>query len=311
MAIFSGDHWTLAFGICGNIISFFVFLAPMPTFYQIYKKKSTVGFQSIPYVVALFSAMLWIYYAFLKTNTTLLITINSFGCFIETLYVAFFLFYSSKKSRIQTMKLLMLSVVGGFGAIVLVTQFAFKGAIRAQVVGWICLVFSLCVFVAPLCILTHVVRTKSVEHMPFLLSVFLTMSAVAWFFYGLLLKDFNIAIPNVLGFIFGILQIVLYAMYKNSAAKKPTIIADQKVPEFLVQNPSLTVPEEENYCTNNDKLTQQQQLAELKEEQMVIDIVKLGSLVCSDSKITTNNATAAAATPSAPPPVEVRRGRLL
>ncbi|CAH9080719.1 unnamed protein product [Cuscuta europaea] len=235
----------------------------MPTFYQIYKKKSTVGFQSIPYVVALFSAMLWIYYAFLKTNTTLLITINSFGCFIETLYVAFYLFYSSKKSKIQTMKLLMLSVVGGFGAIVVVTQFAFKGAIRAQVVGWICLVFSLCVFVAPLCILRHVVRTKSVEHMPFLLSVFLTMSAVAWFFYGLLLKDFNIAIPNVLGFIFGILQIVLYAMYKNSAAKKPTIIAEQK------------------------------------EEQMVIDIVKLGSLVCSDSKIITNNAAAAAA-PSAP-----------
>uniref|UniRef100_A0A3Q7H285 Bidirectional sugar transporter SWEET n=1 Tax=Solanum lycopersicum TaxID=4081 RepID=A0A3Q7H285_SOLLC len=211
MAGFS-DHWTFAFGVLGNIISFFVFLSPLPTFYNIYKKKSTEGYQSIPYVVALFSAMLWIYYAFLKTNTTLLVTINTFGCFIETLYVGFYLFYAPKKARVQTIKLLLLLVVGGFGAIILITQFLFKGAIRAQIVGWICLVFSLCVFVAPLCIVRQVIKTKSVEYMPFLLSVFLTLSAVMWFFYGLLLKDFNIAIPNVLGFIFGILQMILYVM---------------------------------------------------------------------------------------------------
>ncbi|MCD7446741.1 Bidirectional sugar transporter sweet10 [Datura stramonium] len=59
-------------------------------------------------------------------------------------------------------------------------------------------------------------KQKSVEYMPLLLSVFLTLSAeFMWFFYGLLLKDINIAAPNVLGFIFGILQIVLYAIYSK------------------------------------------------------------------------------------------------
>ncbi|XP_019190699.1 PREDICTED: bidirectional sugar transporter SWEET12-like [Ipomoea nil] len=282
MAVFSGDHWTFIFGLCGNIISFFVFLAPLPTFYKIYKKKSTDGFQSIPYVVALFSAMLWIYYAFLKSNTTLLITINSFGCFIETLYVCFFLFYASKKDRIHTMKLLLVSVFGGFGAIVLVTQFLFKGVVRAQVVGWICLVFSLCVFVAPLCILRQVMRTKSVEHMPFLLSVFLTLSAVAWFFYGLLLKDFNIAIPNVLGFVFGILQILLYAMYR-----KKTIPGEEKLPEIVLQSPPVAVIilEENNNNYNNNNKKNTTQIPELTQEQ-IIDIMKLGSLqVCKDDKI--------------------------
>nr|GME00073.1 bidirectional sugar transporter SWEET12-like [Ipomoea batatas] len=269
MAGFSG-YWAFVFGVFGNIISFFVFLSPLPTFYQIYKKKSTEGFQSIPYVVALFSAMLWIYYAFLKSNTTLLITINSFGCFIETIYVCFYLFYATKKDRVQTLKLLLLMVVGGFGAIVLVTQFLFKGIIRAQVVGWICLVFSLCVFVAPLCILRQVIRTKSVEHMPFLLSVFLTLSAVAWFFYGLLLKDMNIAVPNVLGFIFGILQIVLYALYKN---KKPSSSS-----EVSLENPanSTTIVKDKKKQKHNNL-----PVAELTEEQ-IIDIVKLGSLVCSE-----------------------------
>ncbi|KAH6819471.1 bidirectional sugar transporter SWEET12-like protein [Perilla frutescens var. frutescens] len=193
-----------------------VFLAPIPTFYQIYKKRSTEGFQSIPYVVGLFSAMMWIYYAFLKPDTTLLITINSVGCFIQSSYLCFYLVFANKNTRIQTMKLLLLLNVVGFGLIMFVTQFFVNDSNRANIVGWICLVFSLCVFVAPLCVVRQVVRTKSVEYMPFLLSFFLTLSAVMWFFYGLLRKDYNIAIPNVLGFSFGVLQMVLYLIYKNA-----------------------------------------------------------------------------------------------
>ncbi|KAH0702852.1 hypothetical protein KY285_017130 [Solanum tuberosum] len=264
MAGISG-HWAFAFGVLGNIISFIVFLSPIPTFYKIYKKKSTEGYQSIPYVVALFSSMLWIYYAFLKTNTTLLITINTFGVFIETIYVGFYLFYAPKKARVQTIKMLSLFVVGGFGAIIVVTQFLFKGAIRGQVVGWICLIFSLCVFVAPLGIVRQVIKTKSVEYMPLLLSVFLTLSAVMWFFYGLLLKDINIAIPNVLGFILGILQMVLYVIYNK---KEKAILKEQKLPEKL-QNHMIISIDEKN-----------KNFPELTEEQ-IIDIVKLGSLISS------------------------------
>ncbi|KAL0304976.1 UNVERIFIED_CONTAM: Bidirectional sugar transporter SWEET14 [Sesamum calycinum] len=163
---FSG-HWAFAFGLLGNIVSFMVYLSPI--------------------------AMLWIYYALLKSNATLIITINSVGCFIETIYICFYLFYAPKKERVQTLKLLFLLIVCGFGFIVLSTHFLVKASLQANVVGWICLVFSLCVFIAPLCIVRKVIRTKSVEYMPFLLSLFLTLSAVMWFFYGFLIKDYNIA----------------------------------------------------------------------------------------------------------------------
>ncbi|CAH9066004.1 unnamed protein product [Cuscuta epithymum] len=277
---FSAAHLTFLFGVLGNIISFIVFLSPLPTFYKIYKKKSGEGYQSIPYVVALFSSMLWIYYAFLKANTTLLITINTFGCFIETIYVSFFMFYATKKVRVQTLKMLGLMVVGGFGAVVLVSQFFFKGAVRAQVVGWVCLVFSLCVFVAPLCILRQVIRTKSVEHMPILLSVFLTLSAVIWFCYGLLLKDINIAIPNVLGFFFSILQMVLYMMYKDKNIKK------DKKPFSAAAEQVLVVPQAPPVVLVilTDE-TQKHKLPGLSSElttEHLIDLVRRGSLICPD-----------------------------
>ncbi|KAJ4844746.1 Bidirectional sugar transporter sweet15 [Turnera subulata] len=228
MAIMSMQHpWAFAFGILGNIISFMVYLAPVPTFLRIYKKKSTESFQSLPYLVALFSSMLWLYYATLKKDAFLLITINSFGCVIETVYIGIYIAYAPKQSRVSTVKILASMNMGLFSLILLGTHFLVKESLRVSVLGWACVAFSVCVFAAPLNILKQVIRTRSVEFMPFTLSFFLTLSAMSWFAYGLFLKDFCIALPNVLGFILGLLQMVLYAIYKNA---KKVIIEEKKIP---------------------------------------------------------------------------------
>ncbi|EEF51730.1 bidirectional sugar transporter SWEET10 [Ricinus communis] len=233
-------HLTLAFafGLLGNIISFLVCLAPMPTFYQICKKKTSEGFQSIPYVIALFSATLWLFYAIFANDATLLITINSFAFFMETAYIAIYLFYAVKKDRLFTTKLVLSLNIFAFGSICVIAMFLTHGQKRVQLLGWICMVFALCVFVAPLAIVRKVIKTKSVEFMPFSLSFFLTLSAVMWFFYGFLKKDLYVAVPNILGFMFGVLQMILYLIYRNP---KKTGDDDQKANELPNQHSIIDV----------------------------------------------------------------------
>ncbi|XWS51468.1 hypothetical protein CRYUN_Cryun12cG0178900 [Craigia yunnanensis] len=231
MGIFSTDNpWVFIFGLLGNISSFVVFLAPLPTFIRVCKKKSTEGFQSIPYVVSLFSAMLWIYYAFVKPGAFLLITINSFGCVVETVYIAVYIAYAPKQARMSTLRILLLLNFGGFCSILLLSHFLAKGSNRVQLLGWICVAFATSVFAAPLSIMRQVIRTKSVEFMPFYLSFLLTLSAIMWLFYGIFLKDMYIAIPNVLGFVFGLLQMILYAIYRNYK----TVIEEVRLPEHSI-----------------------------------------------------------------------------
>lgn len=209
-----------------------------------------MGYQSVPYVVALFSSMLWMYYAFIKKNAILLVSINSFGCIVETIYITIFILYASKEARRQTVRLLVLLIGGLYTLIFLITLFPLNGVLRVQVVGWICVTVAVGVFAAPLSIVFQVVRTKSVEFMPFTLSFFLTLSAIMWFGYGLLLKDLCIALPNVLGFFLGMIQMLLYGIYRNA---KPSVDLEKKVCELVINSEQIHPLDSEDINSNDEQ----------------------------------------------------------
>ncbi|KAJ1255086.1 hypothetical protein BS78_07G204900 [Paspalum vaginatum] len=246
--LFSMAHPAITLsGVAGNIISFLVFLAPVTTFLQVYRKKSTGGFSSVPYVVALFSSVLWIFYALVKTNSRPLLTINAFGCGVEAAYIVFYLVYAPRKARLRTLAYFLLLDVAAFALIVALTLFAVHPPHRVKFLGSVCLAFSMAVFVAPLSIIVKVVKTKSVEFMPISLSACLTLSAVAWFCYGLFTKDPFVMYPNVGGFFFSCVQMGLYFWYRkprNTNAVLPTTTdgaASVQVQGQVIQLPANTV----------------------------------------------------------------------
>ncbi|KAI3799248.1 hypothetical protein L1987_34540 [Smallanthus sonchifolius] len=216
LALLNAHFLAFVFGLLGNIISFLVFLTPLPTFYKIYRKKSEEGYQAVPYIVALFSAALLLYYTVLKTNAYMIVSINCIGCVIEITYLAIYIFYAPKTSKISTLVFISIFNICGLGTVMLISMILVEGPKRVELVGWICAVINLAVFAAPLSIMRRVIRTKSVEYMPFMLSFSLTLCATEWFFYGFFVKIFYIAVPNIAGFLFGITQMILYCVYKDS-----------------------------------------------------------------------------------------------
>ncbi|XP_043717289.1 bidirectional sugar transporter SWEET4-like isoform X2 [Telopea speciosissima] len=206
-------------GILGNITAFILFLSPVPTFVQIWKKRSVEQFSAAPYLATLLNCMLWIVYGLplVHPHSMLVITINGTGFVIELTYVILFLLYSDGKKRLRV--LVMLMVEFGFVAFIAVhvLTLAHSFARRSLIVGSVCVFFGTLMYAAPLAVMKLVITTRSVEYMPFSLSLAAFANGICWTIYALIRFDLFITIPNSLGTVFGLGQLILYAtFYKNT-----------------------------------------------------------------------------------------------
>ncbi|XP_047174527.1 bidirectional sugar transporter SWEET5-like [Vigna umbellata] len=84
---------------------------------------------------------------------------------------------------------------------------------RKVIVGPICIFFNVLMYFAPLTVMRQVLRTKSVKYMPFLLSFANFANGIVWTTYALLKWDPFIVIPNGLGTLSGLLQLILYVVF--------------------------------------------------------------------------------------------------
>uniref|UniRef100_A0A0E0REJ3 Bidirectional sugar transporter SWEET n=1 Tax=Oryza rufipogon TaxID=4529 RepID=A0A0E0REJ3_ORYRU len=184
-------------GIVGNIISFGLFLSPVPIFWRIIKNKNVQNFKADPILV---------------------VTINGISLVIEAVYLTIFFLFSDKKNKkkmgvvLATEALFMAAVAVG------VLLGAHTHQRRSLIVGILCVIFGTIMYSSPLTIM--VVKTKSVEYMPLLLSVVSFLNGLCWTLYALIRFDIFITIPNGLGVLFAIMQLILYAIYYRTTPKK-------------------------------------------------------------------------------------------
>ncbi|KAG7032845.1 Bidirectional sugar transporter SWEET1, partial [Cucurbita argyrosperma subsp. argyrosperma] len=185
------------FGALGNATALFLFLSPIITFKRIIKSKSTEQFSGIPYVMTMLNCLLSAWYGmpFVSPHNILVTSINGTGALIEIVYVLIFIFYVSKKEKAK-MGALFAIAIGAFVSVALVSVFALHGKNRKVFCGLVALVFSIIMYGSPLSIMRTVIKTKSVEFMPFFLSLFVFLCGTCWFIYGLLGHDPFLAIQS-------------------------------------------------------------------------------------------------------------------
>ncbi|KAI5581092.1 hypothetical protein POPTR_008G220600v4 [Populus trichocarpa] len=219
-------------GVIGNVISVLMFLSPVGTFWRIIKHRSTEDFESLPYVCTLLNSSLWTYYGIIKPGAYLVATVNGFGILVEIIYVSLFLIYAPVKMRNKTAILAGILDVGVLAAAILAARLALHGQVRIDAIGFICAGLNIIMYGSPLAAMKTVVTTKSVEYMPFFLSFFFFLNGGIWTFYAILTRDYFLGVPNGAGFLLGIAQLVLYAIYMNV---KPSINVSNRLEEGCEQ----------------------------------------------------------------------------
>ncbi|XP_028070036.1 bidirectional sugar transporter SWEET1-like isoform X1 [Camellia sinensis] len=194
------------------------------TFKRIIMSKSTEQFSGIPYVMTLLNCLLSAWYGmpFVSPHNMLVSTINGTGAAIEAIYVFIFIIFAPKKEKGKILGLLIF-VLSVFTAVALISMFALHGKNRKIFCGLAASIFSIIMYASPLSIMRMVIKTKSVEFMPFFLSLFVFLCGTSWFVFGLLGKDPFVAVPNGFGSGLGVIQLILYVIYRNNKgeAKKP------------------------------------------------------------------------------------------
>ncbi|KAH6762519.1 Nodulin MtN3 family protein [Perilla frutescens var. hirtella] len=229
---------SIILGIIGNVISILMFASPIKTFKQIVKKKSTENYKGAPYITTLLSTSLWTFYGLLKPGALLVVTVNGAGAALHVVYVALFLIYAPKNIKIKSVKLVAAVNVAFLGGVIIVTLLAFRGGVRITLVGILCAGLTIGMYAAPLSAMRTVIRMKSVKYMPFLLSFFQFLNGGVWSAYAILVKDYYIGVPNGIGFVFGILQLAIYAIYNTKSSNHLL------TPHFQT-DPLLPIPEEQ------------------------------------------------------------------
>ncbi|CAN1254561.1 Bidirectional sugar transporter SWEET6b [Linum perenne] len=170
------DTARTAVGIIGNVISLCLFLSPVPTFVKICKKGSVEQYKPDPYLATLLNCMAWVVYGLpiIHPNSTLVLTINGAGTFIQFVYIALYLRYSNKKKRIKVSAIVLVEIVFVVLLLVLVVVLVHPLKKRSTIVGVLCVMFCLMIYVAPLSVMVSFIRfvTLFLPHSNFILESF-------------------------------------------------------------------------------------------------------------------------------------------
>ncbi|XP_049386363.1 bidirectional sugar transporter SWEET1-like [Solanum stenotomum] len=225
------------FGIFGNVNGILLFLAPMITFKRIIMKRSTEKFSGLPYLMSFFNCLFssWYGLPFVSPNNTLLTVLASIGGALEAIYVLIFLIFAPKKEKFKISGILFL-VLSIFSIVALVSVLKLNGDKRKLLCGLAFAITCIMMFGAPLTVMRQVIKSKSVEYMPFFLSLSIFNSSTSWAIYGLLGKDPFIIVPNSIGSLLACVQLILYAIYRDSKKKLDVETALEKPPIEIQKN---------------------------------------------------------------------------
>eukprot|EP00301_Raphidiophrys_heterophryoidea_P013935 c21526_g1_i1.p1 GENE.c21526_g1_i1~~c21526_g1_i1.p1 ORF type:complete len:291 (+),score=75.25 c21526_g1_i1:55-927(+) len=212
------------FGYAGFITSVGLNLSPVPVFREVIQKGDVEYFSAFVYMASFCECFLWSFYAIVQPDMVESLINTSVGACLQLVYLCLFFRYSKGSVRKDFCKKVIVGSVL-LAVVVVCTLFVapklgFLDILGHQgrssnFIGCICAMLTLIMYISPLTVLGHVIKTRSSHYLPFWITVSTVISASMWVGYGIALDDYFFVVPNVLGTLLGTLGIVLYFVFRN------------------------------------------------------------------------------------------------
>ena len=193
------------FGWIGATISIYFYFAPGFPFYKVLKDQ--MNYQDLPVILLISSflnCILWADYGLIKNSTQIYIA-NSLGGTIALIWITIYLLYLGTKYFVVSLILNILILIAT-GAI----SFLFYFKIDTNITGLIAMIFNILMYAAPGEKIIRVIKTKKYELIPIYSSIGGFLCSLCWLIYGFYQNDINLIIPNSLGILFSIIQILIF-----------------------------------------------------------------------------------------------------
>ena len=228
---FGIDSLILGFwlSIIGLILGLLLTLAPITQFIKILKKQES--YKIIPEKVLIFNticAVSW-FVNWNRLGYSIPYLSAGINTIISLLLCGIYLyFYAGEK--------ILNFIVAAFIYYDLVFQYYYlcKYNFSIKTVGNLAMIINIIQFFSPFSNILFVMKTGNIKLISLNSSLIGSFCSLIWFFYGLIIKNFNLMIPNGIGFFLSIIQIIIYYYFYWKFGGK--IIENDEKKEELNEN---------------------------------------------------------------------------
>lgn len=209
--------------VCGNLApaaAIVVFLAPWPTIANIRRDRTVGTLPLLPYSSMIASAFLWVVYGLLK-NESKIWSSNGVGLVLGLYYFGNFVKHAPKAA--PTLPGSVKQHLQAMGTVILGTLMLALSPMQSPVniIGTLGVIFCVAMFASPLAALKTVLETKSAQSIPLPFTLASTANCLLWSITGIFdMKDPNVIVPNLLGLVFSLAQVVLKIVYGDGPKGK-------------------------------------------------------------------------------------------
>ena len=187
------------------------YLAPVNPFFRVLKGK--LNFEDTPGVfvtTCYVNCFVWYVYGDMIFSDQVKYS-NGVAACVSLLLMIIYLAYELKKYLVDSILNALILITGTWAVYRALTIIIDDD----RIVGKICIGTAIVVFLTPIQILYKVIKEKNYILIPIYPAWIYLFASIAWVVYGVMITDFYVVCPHVMGIVLSLVQIIVYLNFRR------------------------------------------------------------------------------------------------